>query len=113
MSGLGFLLVIVAFGFLWFVLVRPQKRRRVEQEQMLSTIEIGDEVLTAGGIYGSVVSLTDDEVLLEIAPGTEVRVARRAIAGVVPKEDEEAAAEDEPVEEGEEPAQTAADSDSR
>jgi preprotein translocase subunit YajC len=108
MSGLGFLLIIVAFGFLWFVLVRPQKRRRVQQEQMLSAIEPGDEILTAGGIYGSVVSVADDEVTVEIAPGTEVRVARRAIAGIVPKDDDGGTEDTEP---DEEPAQAGADTD--
>jgi preprotein translocase subunit YajC len=93
MSGVGLLFIRLAFGFLYFVLIRPQRRRRIEQELRLSEIEPGAEVLTAGGIYGTVVSLADDEVTVEIAPGTEVRIARRAIAGVVPQDDED---EDEP-----------------
>jgi preprotein translocase subunit YajC len=89
MSGIGLIFILLAFGFLYFVLIRPQRRRRFEQEQRLSAIEPGVEVLTAGGIYGSVTAVGDDEVTVEIAPGTEVRVARRAIAGVVPQDDED------------------------
>jgi preprotein translocase subunit YajC len=49
---------------------------------MLGDLRVGDEVLTAGGIYGTISRLDEDQVTVEIAPRTEVRVARRAIAGV-------------------------------
>ena len=96
MSGAGFLILIVAFAFLWFVLVRPQKRRQTAQQRMLSDLHVGDEVLTAGGVYGTITRLEEAEVGLEIAPGLEVRVARRAIAGVTPRDDEPEAGEEEP-----------------
>jgi preprotein translocase subunit YajC len=99
MGSFGFLLIIVAFAFLYFVLVRPQRRRQLEQQRMLSSIEVGDEVVTAGGLYGEVTELRDDEVLLRIAPELEVRVARRAIAGVTPNEAEEEPEELEPSDE--------------
>jgi preprotein translocase subunit YajC len=82
-SGFGFLLIIVAFVFLYFVLVRPQKRRQLQQQRMLDDLQVGDEVVTAGGIYGEITRLDDaDDVYVRIAPELEVRVARRAIAGV-------------------------------
>jgi preprotein translocase subunit YajC len=93
-NSFGFLIIIVAFAFLWFVLVRPQKRRQVEQQRMLSDLRVGDEVLTAGGIYGRVTALRDDEVRVELAPELEVRVARRAIAGIVRDENAPASAEE-------------------
>jgi len=93
-SSLGFLIIIVAFALLWFMFVRPQKKRQVAQQQMLGDLRIGDEVLTAGGMYGRVTRLDDDVVTVEAAPGLELRIARRAIAGVT--HDEPAA---EPVEE--------------
>jgi preprotein translocase subunit YajC len=58
---------------------------------MLAAIEVGDEIVTAGGLYGTVKALEEDAVRLEIAPGIEVRVARRAVAGVVSGEEEEPA----------------------
>ncbi len=82
MSGAGFLIIIAAFGFLYFVLVRPQKRRQLESQRMLSSLAVGDEVVTAGGIYGEITELLEDDVMVEIAPELRVRVARRAIGGV-------------------------------
>jgi preprotein translocase subunit YajC len=84
----GFLILILAFGLLWFFLIRPQKRRQVEAARMLNSLDVGDEVLTAGGIYGEVTELHDDDVLVRIAPELEVRVARKAIGGVIHKIDE-------------------------
>jgi preprotein translocase subunit YajC len=88
MSSEGLLIIILAFVFLYFVLVRPQRRRQVESERMLESLEVGDEVVTAGGIYGRITALHDDEVIVEIAPELEVRVARRAIGGVVDRQEE-------------------------
>ena len=82
-GGSGFLfLIIIAFAVIWLIFVRPQRRRQNQQQQMVSELRVGDEVLTAGGIYGTISQLDEDQVTVEIAPQTEVRVARRAIAGV-------------------------------
>jgi preprotein translocase subunit YajC len=82
-SGPGFLfIIIIAFLLIWLIVVRPQRRRQTEQQQMLGDLRVGDEVLTAGGIYGTILELEDDLVTVEIASNTVVRVARRAIAGV-------------------------------
>jgi len=100
-SGPGFLFIIViGFLLIWLIVVRPQKKRQSAQQLMLQELNVGDEVLTAGGIYGTVSALDEDEVTVEIAPNTEVRVARRAIAGVTRDEPEE----EEP-EEAEEPTE--------
>jgi preprotein translocase subunit YajC len=77
-----FLIIILAFFVLWLVVVRPQRKRQNQAQQMLSDLRVGDEVLTAGGIYGTISRIDEDQVTVEIAPKTEVRVARRAIAGV-------------------------------
>ncbi len=84
MGGPGLFLILIAFGFLYFVLVRPQKKRQIAQQRMLSELHIGDEVVTAGGIYGEIVGLGDEDVTVRIAPELDVRVARRAIAAVTP-----------------------------
>ena len=89
-GGSGFfLLIIIAFGFLWFVLIRPQKRRQVQTQQMLNELRVGDEVVTAGGIYGEITAVDGDDLMVEIAPRLEVRVARRAIGGVIRPEEPE------------------------
>ena len=95
MSGPGLLLIVVAFGFLYFILVRPQKRRQQESQRMLTGLSVGDEIVTAGGIYGRVAELHDDAILVEIAPNLRVKLARRAVGAVIPPEEPEEADEPE------------------
>ena len=96
-GGSGFfLLIILAFAFLWLVLVRPQKKRQVAQQRMLDEIKVGDEVVTAGGIYGEVTEDVGEDVMVRIAPNLEVRVARRAIGGIVQPDEPEPEPEPEP-----------------
>jgi preprotein translocase subunit YajC len=84
-----FLLIILAFVVLYLIVVRPQKRRQLQQKQLLDELKVGDEVLTAGGIYGTITHLEEERVTVEIAPRLEVSVARRAIAGVTVEPEEE------------------------
>ena len=89
MGGAGFLVILIAFGFLYFVLIRPQKKRQLASQRMLNELHVGDEVVTAGGIYGEIVGVGDEDVTVRIAPELEVRVARRAVAGITPPAVEE------------------------
>jgi preprotein translocase subunit YajC len=92
---LGQLIVIIAmFVLLWLFLIAPQRRRAQAQRQLIASVDVGDEILTVGGIIGRVqAEKGDDELIVEIAPGTDVRVARRAVAAVVSPEDEPASLE--------------------
>ncbi len=100
----GVIVAIVLFALLYLLLVAPQRRRQRAQREALSQIDVGDEVLTVGGLYGRVVDLADTEATLEIADGVRVRVARRAIAGAALPDEPEAEAEEEEQDESEEPA---------
>ena len=84
-------LIVVAFGFLliYLFIMLPQRRRQSTHQKMLDALAIGDEVLTAGGIYGYVTELAQDEIAIEVADGVELRVAKRAVAQVMPPEDDE------------------------
>ena len=73
-------LVILVGGF-FFLVVRPQRRQMAARRALIASVGIGDDVVTSGGIYGTVRSLHDDTVELEIAPAVVVTVARGAIAG--------------------------------
>jgi len=86
----GYLIVLVAlFGLMWLLLVRPQRKRQLQQSQMQHSIQPGVAVLTAGGIHGTVREVEDEIVQVEIAPGTTVRLDRRAIASVEQEEPEQ------------------------
>ena len=81
---MGQLIVLVAmFALLWLFLIRPQRRRAQAHRELLTKVEVGDEVLTVGGLIGRVRSVQDEELVLEIAPGTQVCVARRSVASVL------------------------------
>ena len=95
MSAYIFILALLAL--MWFMLIRPQRRRQQDAQRMLETIGVGKEIVTAGGLYGTVTAMEDDEVRVEIADGVEVRVAKRAVAGVV-SEDENDPEEPQPEE---------------
>lgn len=69
-------LLIVGF---YFLLVRPQRRQVAARRAIVAAIEVGDDVVTAGGIHGVVVSLDTDLIGLEIAPGVVITIARGAI----------------------------------
>ena len=87
MSG-GFLVLLLAmFGFMYFLLIRPQRQQQRKHADLLSSLKPGDEVVTAGGIYGEVVQLDAERVMLEIDDDVRIAVARRAIASVVPPEE--------------------------
>ena len=85
------LIVIVAmFALLWLFLIAPQRRRAQAQRELLASVKVGDEILTVGGLYGHVQAIDeDDDLEVEIADGLQVRMARRAVAAVVPQDDEE------------------------
>jgi preprotein translocase subunit YajC len=83
------IVIVVLLALMWLLFIRPQKRRQVAQQQMLDEVAPGVEILTAGGLYGTVKTVDEDELTIEIAPGTEVRLARRAVAGVIPPDEPE------------------------
>lgn len=91
------LIILAMFVLLWVLMIRPQRSRQRQQQQMLQTIESGDEILTHGGLYGIVQEFDEnDDLIVEIAEGINVRLARRSVASVVKPDDEEdeAGAED-------------------
>lgn len=71
---LAFLVVIF-----YFLLIRPQQKRLKQHQALISSLALGDEVVTAGGIYGTVRRLLDEQIVLEVADNTLVRVSRQAI----------------------------------
>ena len=87
----GPLLFFVAIAaVMWFLLVRPQRQRQAAHRALVAALAPDDEVVTAGGIFGTVRSIADDHVMLEIAPETEVRIAKEAVTGVLRKDGESA-----------------------
>ena len=82
------LLLVLMGGFFYFLMIRPQRNRARAQRDLLAGIEVGDEVMTIGGLYGTVRAVEDDRVTLEVSPNVEMTFAKTAIARKLVFDDE-------------------------
>jgi preprotein translocase subunit YajC len=82
---MSFLPLILMFGVLYFIMIRPQMKRQKEHRNMLSAMAKGDEVVTNGGIVGKVTKVSDAYVGVEIAEGTEITVQKASVTTILPK----------------------------
>jgi preprotein translocase subunit YajC len=78
----GFLLVVVLLAAAWFLFALPARRRRTQHASMQDSVEVGDEIITAGGLHAIVREADEDELRIEIADGVVARLDRRAVAAV-------------------------------
>jgi preprotein translocase subunit YajC len=81
-------------GAFFFLIVRPQRRQIAARKSLIASLEVGDEIITAGGIYGTVVEINDTTLLVEVAPGVALTVAREAVSGRPAPEPEPAGPDD-------------------
>ncbi len=79
------LLIVLMFGVLYFLMIRPQMKRAKEHKAMIEALQKGDEVISGGGILGRVSKLNENYVTLEVAQGVEMTLQRSAIQVVLPK----------------------------
>ena len=101
------LIVLVFIGF-YFLMIRPQRRRQQQAQQQQRTLNPGARVRTTAGMYATVSAVDGDDVILEVAPGVDVRYIRRAVMEVISGGEDE---ETEPVEDGPEDADDYVDDD--
>ena len=94
MSG-SLIFVVVLVGLFWLLLVRPQRAGARRQQELLRSLETGDEIVSAGGLYGVIRRIDGDDLEVEIADGLVVRMARGAVAGIVEHDEPSAQADDE------------------
>lgn len=88
----NFLIVMVLLLVVMYVLmIRPQRQRQRQQQVMIDGAGVGDDILTTGGIYGTITRAEGDDVVVEIADDLSVHMTRRGIAAVLPPEQEETA----------------------
>jgi preprotein translocase subunit YajC len=88
-------LIIMALmlGVMYVLMIRPQRQRQAQQQAMVDNAGVGDDILTTGGIYGTITQVDRDDVVVEIAPSITVHMTRRGIAAVLPPEEDEVDAE--------------------
>ena len=73
--------LVLFAGIFYYLLIRPQRKRQKEQQHLIEELKRGDKVITAGGIYGRIESISDDNVVLKIESGATIRVARGSVTG--------------------------------
>jgi len=89
-AGLVMMIYLVAFiGIMWFLILGPQRRMQKRHTEMVAGLKKGDEVITEGGIIGSVIHLTEDRLTIKSAENTRLIVARSKIARVMGNEPEQ------------------------
>jgi preprotein translocase subunit YajC len=74
------LALLLTFALMWVLLIRPQQRRLRQHQAIVGSLRPGDEIVTAGGIYGTVQAIDDETMTLEVAPGVVLRVLRAAVS---------------------------------
>ena len=91
------IIMALMLGVMYVLMIRPQRQRQAQQQTMIDNAGVGDDVLTTGGIYGTITQVEDDDVVVELAPNLTVHMTRRGIAAVLPPEedDEDEEADDE------------------
>jgi preprotein translocase subunit YajC len=76
---MGAIVILILLALLWVVLIVPRQREVRRHNALVSSLHVGDEVMSGAGIYGTITAMGDDEVSLEIAPGVIIKMAKRAV----------------------------------
>jgi len=79
----GLIMMAVIFAIFYFILIRPQQKKMKEHKKMVDELKKGDEIITGGGIYGTVESASTDTLTVKIAEGTKVKITRGSVAHVI------------------------------
>ena len=79
----GFLPLIILFAIFYFLLIRPQQKKAKEQREMIANLKKGNRIITSGGIYGTIQSIDDTTIGLEVADKVKIKIVRGNVAGLV------------------------------
>ncbi|HUR22505.1 MAG TPA: preprotein translocase subunit YajC [Acidimicrobiales bacterium] len=74
------LALLITFGLMWVLLILPQQRRMRAHQAVVASLQVGDEVVTAGGVYGTITSVDEETLAVEVAPGVVLQVLRSAVS---------------------------------
>lgn len=94
-SYMTIVIIVVFIAIFYFLLIRPGQKQRKAHQELVESINKGDEIMTAGGLFGTVTRVSSDSVMVEVAKKTEVKLAKNSIARVTGSEEEEEIEEEE------------------
>ncbi len=85
-SGTSFIIMMaLMFAAFYFLLIRPQQKKQKQHQELVSGLQVGDEVLTAGGILGKISGVSEHYAVISISDNTEIKIQKQSISAVVPK----------------------------
>ena len=87
---IAILYIVALFALLYFLFIRPQQKRQKEHQKMISELKVNDEVITAGGILGTIVKIKEDTVMLRLIDNVKIELLKTAITQVTKKADAKA-----------------------
>ena len=91
------IIMVLMLAVMYVLMIRPQRQRQAQLQSMIDGASVGDDVLTTGGIYGTISQAEGDDIVVEIADGLTVHMTRRGIAAVLPPEMDDESADDDDV----------------
>ena len=74
-----FLPIILLFAGMWFLIIAPQRKRQKQHEKMITELKTGDEIMTSGGIFGTITNVKDDRFVVRIADNTKIEISKSSI----------------------------------
>ena len=78
-----FLPIILLFAGMWFLIIAPQRKRQKQHDKMITELKSGDEIMTSGGIFGTITNVKDDRFVVRIADNTKVELSKNSIGSRV------------------------------
>ena len=87
---MGILILPILILIMYFMLIRPQQQRMKEHQRLLAAVDVGDDIVTSGGIYGRVSELDGDTLFLQVADGIDIKITKDSVAAMVNYDDAEA-----------------------
>ena len=85
-GGTSFIIMMVLmFAAFYFLLIRPQQKKQKQHQELVSGLQVGDEVLTAGGILGKITGVSEHYAVVKVSDNTEIKIQKASVSAVVPK----------------------------
>lgn len=86
---IGIIYIVGLFALLWFLLIRPQQKRQKQHQEMVKNLKVNDAVVTIGGIYGTIVKVKEESLVLRVADNVRIEILKNAISRVRSSNEEE------------------------
>ena len=85
-DGTSFIIMMVLmFAAFYFLLIRPQQKKQKQHQELVSGLQVGDEILTAGGVLGKITGVSEHYAVISVSDNTEIKIQKQSISAVVPK----------------------------